>query len=96
MTHEHPALVRLRQIRPTLRNPNIRRMRVFGSVATDSCSKDSDIDILLDFASPPSLFDLSELQNDLQEHLGMRVDLALADGLFPEIRDRILSEAVDV
>lgn len=93
---EHPALRRLRQIRPSLRNPNIRRMRVFGSVATGKATEKSDIDILLDFRETPSLFDLSEIQNEIQEKLGMRVDLALAEGLFPALRERILNEAVEV
>ena len=41
-----------------------------------------------------SLLDLVGLQLDLQEALGIRVDLATERELHPLLRDRILAEAV--
>jgi predicted nucleotidyltransferase len=41
-----------------------------------------------------SLFDLVALSDELEEALGVEVDVVTAGSLSPYLRDRILSEAV--
>lgn len=89
-------LRKLRALKPTLVHTHIERMRLFGSAAHNKMGPKSDIDILLNFSQTPSLFDLSEIQVTLEEELGVKVDLAIEDGLFPSFKNRILEEAVDV
>ena len=55
---------------------------------------DSDLDLLVAWPGERSLLDLVGLQLDLQEALGIRVDLATERELHPLLRDRILAEAV--
>lgn len=69
-------------------------VRVFGSVRRDQATSDSDLDLLVDMAEGRSLFDLIALSNDLEEVLGVEVDVVTEEGLSPYIRDRILAEAV--
>ena len=87
---------KLQNLKSALTAKNVVRVRLFGSTVTGLAQKDSDVDILLNFSTPPSLFDLSEIQVDLTDSIGREVDLALADRLRPAFRDRILNEAVDV
>ncbi|UVO55224.1 nucleotidyltransferase family protein [Sphingomonas sp. SUN039] len=67
--------------------------RVFGSVLHDRATADSDIDILVDALPGATLFDLGGLQVELQELLGVPVDLLTADDLPPRFRDSVLAEA---
>jgi len=66
--------VRLREICQTWR---ITQLALFGSVLRDDFRPESDIDVLLTFdpAANWSLFDLMDLQENLQQILGRKVDL---------------------
>jgi predicted nucleotidyltransferase len=52
-----------------------RDLRVFGSVARDEASADSDVDFLVEMEPGRSVLDLSELILDLEEALGCKVDV---------------------
>jgi predicted nucleotidyltransferase len=72
-----------------------RRVRLFGSVARGQERPGSDIDLLVDFDPDSSLFDLIRLTRELEELLGLPVDVVSTGGL--KARDtRILAEAVDL
>ena len=55
--------------------------RVFGSVLHGNDKEGSDIDIVVDILPGTSLFDLTGLQNDLEEVLGVPVDVVTSTGL---------------
>jgi len=76
----------------------VKSLALFGSVARDEATPDSDADFLVEFdGRPVGLFHLSRTQHYLEAILGVpRVDLALHDGLKPAIRERTLKEAVRV
>lgn len=69
-------------------------IRVFGSVARGNDRPDSDVDLLVDFAEPPSLFMLGRLEAQIGELIDAKVDVVPADGLKPHIADTALKEAV--
>lgn len=69
-------------------------VRVFGSVSRGEQNIASDLDLLVDMAEGRSLFDLIALSNDLEESLGVEVDVVTEASLSPYIRDRVLDEAV--
>lgn len=71
-----------------------RNVRVFGSVSRGESSGDSDLDLLVDMADGRSLFDLVALTDELEEVLGVDVDVVTEHSLSPYLRDRILAEAV--
>jgi predicted nucleotidyltransferase len=54
----------------------------------------SDLDLLVDMAEGRSLFDLVALSDELEDSLGIEVDVVTEGGLSPYLRDRILDEAV--
>jgi uncharacterized protein len=71
-----------------------RNVRVFGSVPRCEAGVDSDLDLLVDMAAGRSLFDLVALSDDLEEALGVDVDVVTEGSLSPYLRERILAEAV--
>jgi len=71
-------------------------VRVFGSVGRGEQDASSDLDLLVEMAEGRSLFDLIALSNDLEESLGVEVDVVTEASLSPYMRDRVLDEAVAV
>lgn len=80
--------VRSSAARHRLANP-----RVFGSVARGSDISGSDLDVLVDPLPNATLFDVGGFQDEMEELLGMRVDVRTPGDLPLPIRDRVLSEA---
>lgn len=70
------------------------RVRVFGSVATGDDHEGSDIDLLFTMVRPLSLMQLGALEQQISQAVGAPVDLIPDAALRPELRDRILAEAV--
>jgi uncharacterized protein len=68
-------------------------LRVFGSVARGDDRAGSDIDFLVDFEASRSLVDVAGLILDLQEILGVPVDVVEASTLRPGDAD-IVADAV--
>ena len=69
-------------------------LRLFGSVARGDNTEVSDVDILVRFESGRSLFDHGGLIADLEELLGVQVDVVSEGGMRERFRMRVLSEAV--
>jgi predicted nucleotidyltransferase len=69
------------------------RIAVFGSRARGDHHAASDLDLLVRFERTPSLLRLAELEERLEEALGVPVDLVTERSLSPYIRDEVLREA---
>jgi hypothetical protein len=69
-------------------------VRVFGSTGRGEQRAASDLDLLVDMTEGRSLFDLIALSSDLEESLGVEVDVVTEASLSPYMRDRVLDEAV--
>jgi predicted nucleotidyltransferase len=87
----------LQTILPELRQRYaVHDLWLFGSYVRDEERPDSNLDLLIDFVEPPTLFEFVRLQNQLSELLGVRVDLVMKSVLKPKIGKQILSEIVAV
>ena len=73
-----------------LYNPT--KIGIFGSVAHGENTMESDIDILYEFDSKYSLFDLGGLSIMLEKALGQAVDLVEMNHIHPFLKDRVLSD----
>lgn len=71
-------------------------VRIFGSVARGDASAESDLDLLVTLDEDRSLLDHIALQQDLEDLLGVKVDVVSRGGLNPYIRDTVLREAVPI
>jgi uncharacterized protein len=69
-------------------------LRIFGSVARGENSDSSDIDFLVRFDADRSLLDHAALIADLEDLLGVKVDVVSEGGMRERFRVRVLSEAV--
>lgn len=67
---------------------------IFGSVARGDEGPNSDIDLLVEFAPGTRALEVLALEADLEEALGVKVDVGTPQSLKPAIRDRVLAEAV--
>jgi predicted nucleotidyltransferase len=83
--------------RHELKKMGVVSLAVFGSVARDESTQQSDIDLLVDFDREVSLFYLFEIQHKLEDIIGVpKIDLIQRGAIHPALRDQILSEAVNV
>ena len=67
--------------------------RVFGSVLRGEDRDGSDLDLLVDALPGVTLFDLGGLQMELEELLGVPVDLLTPGDIPSKMRARVLEEA---
>lgn len=67
--------------------------RVFGSALRGDDSENSDLDLLVDALRGATLFDLGGLQVELEDILGVKVDLLTPGDLPSGFRNAVLAEA---
>ncbi|WP_232802361.1 nucleotidyltransferase family protein [Alloalcanivorax mobilis] len=79
-----------------VREFDVRSLALFGSVARDEASADSDVDILVIFDGPATSARYFGLQFYLKDLLGRPVDLVTDKALRPELRPYVEAEAVYV
>ena len=70
----------------------VQNIGIFGSYVRNEQKNTSDIDILVIFSNPISLFDFIDLEDELSELLQIKVDLVSKSALKPFIGKHILKE----
>src|SRR3989338_823074 len=83
---------------PILKKAGVTRSSLFGSVARGETEEKSDVDFLIEFPDNEkyTLFDLVELQENLESALGREVDVVTYRSLHHLLKDRILREQVSI
>ncbi|MFA7563273.1 MAG: nucleotidyltransferase family protein [Methanoculleus sp.] len=93
----HPLTQIQQNVRIIRERYGVARIGIFGSVVRGEETPASDIDILVEFREGEETFDhFMDLKFYLEDLLGRRTDLVIADTLKPRIREAILSEVVYV
>lgn len=74
---------------------HIRKLSLFGSVLTSRFRPSSDIDVLVEFddGHVPGYFSLSEMEMELSNVLGRKVDLRMPEEIGRYFRNRVLATA---
>lgn len=83
-------------IRRVVEANRARNPRIFGSVVRGEDTDASDLDVLVDAISGTTLFDLGAIQFELEETLGVHVDLVTLQDIHPKFRAHVLGEAQPV
>ena len=78
------------------RQNRIRKLALFGSVLRDDFGPESDVDVLVDFepGQVPSLFRIVDMEMELTEIVGRKVDLRTPEDLSRYFRERVIETAV--
>lgn len=91
----HPLIETHRmQLRSLATRYGLSSIRVFGSMARNDASGNSDVDLLVESMEPVSGFSLGALLMDAQDLLGRKVDIVTIQALHPLMRSRVLQESV--
>ena len=78
------------------KNHGASNIRIFGSVARDEATANSDIDFLMDIEPGKNLLDRIALIQDLEDLLGCKVDVVKPEFLHESIREKVLQEAISL
>ena len=81
---------------PILRQSEIRRSALFGSLVRGEATQHSDIDLLVELPEGHSLLDLVALKLKLRDAAGREVDVIEYGGIHPLLKNRILGEQVRI
>ena len=83
------------QIADFCKKNHIKKFAFFGSVLRDDYTSDSDIDILveLDHTYPTGFLKMAQMEIELSEMVGRKVDLRTPKELSRYFRDEVLAEA---
>jgi len=80
-----------KKIRPILKKYGIKKAGIFGSSARGE-SVVNDLDLLVKIDKKISLLEFIGIQQELEDELGMKVDLVEYDSIKPALKDDILRE----
>jgi predicted nucleotidyltransferase len=83
----------LEQNAPAIRRHGVRSLGLFGSHARGTAAEQSDLDFVVEFETK-SFDAYMNLKAFLEQLFSGRVDLVLKDTIKPQLRERILSEAL--
>jgi predicted nucleotidyltransferase len=91
------ALHILREHWPEIRALGVTYLALFGSVARDEATPESDVDLLVDFDPEAhiGLFKYFDIQSYLESILGRRVDLVIRGSIKPRIEPHIMKDLID-
>lgn len=96
MTLEQVVQTKRTEILAAAARHGAKNVRVFGSLARGEAGPTSDVDFLVELEPGRSLLDHAALVLDLEQLLGVRVDVASERALRDRVRSRVLREAVPV
>jgi predicted nucleotidyltransferase len=87
----------IKNSKPDLREQySVKTIGIFGSYIRGEQTKGSDLDILVEFEKPVSLFRFMDLEEHLEKMLGKKVDLVSKKALKPRIGKHILQEVINI
>ena len=75
---------------------HVKSIEIFGSYARQAQSQKSDLDLLITFLGPYSLWELLDVKEFLTAKLSLKVDLVPKDSIKPILKEQILQEAIHI
>jgi predicted nucleotidyltransferase len=91
------VLAQLRARESDLHRAGVAQLYLFGSVARQQATPDSDVDLFFDTDNPRfSLIELVDVQDTVTAILGVETDVMTRASLHPRLRQRIEAEALRV
>ena len=72
----------------------IKSLFLFGSVARNEANQESDLDFIVDFEGSATFDRYMDLKIFLEDLFDRQIDLAIEGSLKPQIRQRVVEEAI--
>ena len=92
MLNRTEILSTLKELKPFLQKEYaVKKIGIFGSLANESFTEESDIDLLVEFEKPIG-WKFFSLELYLENILGRKIDLVTKNALKKQIRDKILKD----
>jgi uncharacterized protein len=91
------VITKLRAHETDLHRAGVAQLYLFGSVARQQATPNSDVDLFFDTNNPRfSLIELVDVQDQVTAILGVQTDVMTRASLHPRLRQRIEAEALRV
>jgi uncharacterized protein len=92
------AIASIRRVEPVIRAMGATAVFLFGSTARNEANENSDVDVFieLDPTKKIGLFELFDIEEQLEKALGTKVDLGTRTGLHPVLKRDIEQSAIRV
>ncbi|MHA1239011.1 MAG: nucleotidyltransferase family protein [Candidatus Odinarchaeia archaeon] len=76
-----------------LKKHGVKKIKIFGSYARGEQRDTSDLDVIVEFEKRKSLLELVGIEQELEDALGIKVDLLTRASISPYLIERIEKEA---
>jgi len=86
----------LKQHQAEVQKLGVKSLALFGSVARNQAGTDSDVDILVEFSTPPNFDIFIDVKIYLEDLLGGKVDLVMPQSIRPQVRPFIEQDLIYV
>jgi uncharacterized protein len=93
---QQEAIARILHHRHELEDLGVHSLTLFGSVARDEATHESDVDLLVDFNRPVGLFRFSKIRLLLEDALERPVDLGTRNSLRDHLKETVLKDLIHV
>ena len=84
---------KMEKLKKILKKYGAKKVEIFGSYARGEAKPGSDIDIIVEFKERKSLLELVGIEQELEDSLGMNIDLLTESSINPYLMERIKKEA---
>lgn len=71
-------------------------VRIFGSVPRGEANSKSDLDLLIELKSGRTILDIIAIKQDVEDLIGLKVDVVTTNSISPYIKDEVLKKAVNL
>ena len=84
---------KMEKLKKILKKHGAKKVEIFGSYARGEAKPGSDIDVIVEFKERKSLLELVGIEQELEDSLGMNIDLLTESSINPYLMERIKKEA---
>jgi len=76
-----------------LKKHGVKKIEIFGSYARGEQKETSDLDVIVEFEKRKSLLELVGIEQELEDHLGIKIDLLTEASISPYLIEKIKKES---
>ncbi|HDD59762.1 MAG TPA: hypothetical protein ENF69_02315 [Euryarchaeota archaeon] len=84
---------KIKELIEILKKHGVKRVKVFGSYVRGEAKPDSDLDVIVDFSERKSLLEIVGIEQEVEDRLGIKVDLLTEKSISPYLKERIEKES---